>query len=54
MRCMILYMIAALLAGFIAGIVFGALLNRKVSFGSKRCAKASDPVTKSFLDILRH
>lgn len=54
MRCMILYLIAALMIGIAVGSVCTLMTMRMLYKKSKRKMPDSDPVAKCFLDILRH
>ncbi len=51
---MILYLIAALMIGIAVGAVCTLILMRIFQKRSKRKMPDSDPVSKCFLDILRH
>jgi len=51
---MILYLIAASMLGFALGCLFFAILTRRHLKRSKRENAKGDPLTSSFLNILKH
>lgn len=51
---MILYLIAAFMLGITLGCLIFATFVKKRLKGSKREDRGGDPLTKSFLNILKH